>query len=69
MRKNSPTQLFQAQAEWIRGPFAYTHLYRVIIAIALAAYYFYWDERSAEVNYNSALYLKFSLALIIFASD
>lgn len=65
MSEFSPSQLFSAQSQWIRGPFTYTHLYRVIIAIALTAYYFYWDERSAEIYYNSALYLQFSLAYLV----
>jgi two-component system, NtrC family, sensor histidine kinase PilS len=54
-----------ANAAWSLGPLAYSHLYRVIIAVALTAYYFYWNEHGAEDHYDGPLYLKFALAYLL----
>lgn len=50
---------------WALGPISYSHLYRIFIAIALTAYYFYWNERGAEDHYDSALYIRFALGYLV----
>lgn len=43
----------------------FSNFYRIVIACALVAYYFFWRDRELWDNYNSTLYLKISLAYLV----